>query len=299
MRCVWVCVAAAVAAALAIGGPRPSVAAVDAKPEIAEDSNDDESDETADEATAGSKPSLKKRSRGHEDRATSTPDRDAVAEHLLLFSGADLWRNGLFSHSGLFWAYQGLNADGPVLKLLLNGGLYRYRSGLREIAGFQTMGTILPGWRWHRPGLEVTVFAGLDAQHHRYLPDDHGNRLRGTRLGLRSGFDVWYEPLPNAMLTASASLSTLGTSYWTRTAAGWRFFDMIWLGPEVLASGDGTYRQMRIGAHITSLRWSSYEFSAGAGWVTDSDRRDGAYGRFGVIYRPFDRALQRVENVPF
>ena len=79
---------------------------------------------------------------------------------------------------------------------------------------------------------------------------------------MRGGFDLWYEPLRNAMLTASASLSTIGSSYWTRAAAGWRFFDMIWLGPEFLACGDDTYRQLRVGAHVTSLRWSSYEFSA-------------------------------------
>ncbi len=301
MRCVRVCVAAALAAALAVGGPRPSIA--DAKLEAAEDSNkdetDEENDEDADEQPAGSKPKVNTRNGGYKDWATSTPDRDVVAEHLLLFSGADIWRNGLFSHSGLFWAYRGLNADGPVLKMLLNGGLYRYRSDRRDIVGLQTMGTVLPGWRWHWPGLEVTVFAGLDAQDYRYLPDDRGNRLRGTRLGARGGFDAWYEPFANAMVTGSASLSTVGQSYWTRAAAGWRFFDMIWLGPEFVASGDDTYRQLRVGAHITGLRWSSYEFSAGAGWVTDSDRREGVYGRFGMIYRPFDRALQRVENVPF
>jgi hypothetical protein len=131
------------------------------------------------------------------------------------------------------------------LKLLLNGGLYRYRSGRKEIVGVQTMGAFLPGWRWHWPGLEVTVFAGLDAQDHRYLPDDRTNRLRGTRLGVRGGFDVWYEPFQDAMLTASASLSTVGKSFWTRVATGWRFFETIWLGPEVLASGDDRYRQLR------------------------------------------------------
>jgi len=214
-------------------------------------------------------------------------------------AGADIWRNGLFSHSGLLWAYQGLNSDGPVLKLLLNGGLYRYRSGPNEIVGFQTMGSALPGWRWYRPGLEITVFAGLDVQDHRYRPDDPGNRLRGTHVGARGGFDVWYEPLRDGMVTASASLSTVGTSYWARAAAGWRFFDMIWLGPEFLACGDDRYRQLRVGAHVTSFRLSSYEFSAGAGWATDNDQRSGAYGRFGVIYRPFNGAKQDRKPAPF
>jgi len=195
-----------------------------------------------------------------------------AAAHVLFFNGTDIWRNGLFSHAGFLWAYRGLHEDGPVFKLLLNGGLYRYSSGSTEITGRQLMGSAMPGWRWHRPGLEVTVFAGLDVQDHRYRPDDPGNRLRGTHVGARGGFDVWYEPLRDGMVTASASLSTVGKSYWTRAAAGWRFFDAIWLGPEFHACGDDTYRQLRVGAHVTSLRLWSREWSAGLGWVSDSDR---------------------------
>jgi len=224
---------------------------------------------------------------------------EQTAAHVLFFSGADIWRNGLFSHSGLFWAYRGLNADGLVLKLLLNGGLYRYQSGRKQIAGFQAMGAALPGWRWHWRELEVTAFAGLDVQDHRFLPDDRGNRLRGTHLGVRGGFDLWYEPVRDGMLTASVSLSTVGSSYWTRAAAGWRFFDMIWVGPEFLAGGDDRYRQLRVGGHITSFRLSSYEFSVGAGWATDSDQRSGAYGRLGVLYRPYYGASQAENPVPF
>jgi hypothetical protein len=231
-------------------------------------------------------------------RAEADADTGAAA-HLLFFSGADIWRNGAFTHGGFLWSYQGLNQDGPVFKLLLNGGLYRYRSGTTEVTGRQAMGAALPGWRWNRPGFELTVFGGLDVQDHRYLPDDPGNRLRGTHLGARGGFDVWYEPLRDWMVTASASLSTVGKSYWTRAAAGWRFFDMIWLGPEFLGSGDDNYRQLRFGAHVTSFRFSSYEFSVGAGWATDTDQRTGAYGRLGMIYRPFERAAQNEKPVPF
>ena len=108
-------------------------------------------------------------------------------------------------------------------------------------------------------------------QDHTLQPDDPGNRLRGTRAGARGGFDIWYEPMSNAMLTASASLSTVGSSFWTRAAAGWRAFDIVWLGPDFDACGDDSYRQLRFGAHVTSLRMWGYEFSAGAG-VGDGQR---------------------------
>src|SRR5256885_4978575 len=139
------------------------------------------------------------------ERASAETAGDAeTAAHFLFFNGADIWRNGAFTHGGFLWSYQGLNQDGPVFKLLLNGGLYRYRSGDVEITGRQTMVAALPGWRWNRPGLEVTVFAGLDVQDHRYRPDDPGNRLRGTHLGARGGFDVWDEPFQNGLVTGSA-----------------------------------------------------------------------------------------------
>jgi hypothetical protein len=60
---------------------------------------------------------------------------------------------------------------------------------------------------------------------------------------------------------------------------------MIWFGPELLACGDDTYRQLRIGAHVTSLRFWGREWSAGAGFATDSDGRDGAYVRLGILMR--------------
>ena len=59
----------------------------------------------------------------------------ATGAHLLLFSGADVWRNGAFMHGGFLYAFQGLNRDGPVFKFLLNGGLYRFHSAGIEITG--------------------------------------------------------------------------------------------------------------------------------------------------------------------
>jgi len=312
MRGVGVCVAAAVAAVLAFGGPRFSFAQIGKEAAVAEDSKGEEDeacdentdDEECDESTDSKETderSVQQRTHGGRKAApvAANIERDLAPEHILFFSGTEIWRDGLFAHSGLFWAYHGLNGDGPVLKLLLNGGLYRYYSGRREIVGFETMGAVMPGVRKHWPGLELTVFGGLDIQDHRFMPNDPGNRLRGTHLGLRAGFDVWYEPVRNGMLTASASLSTVGNSYWTRAAAGWRFLDMIWLGPEFLASGDERFTELRIGGHLTSFRFSSYEFSLGAGVAADNNGRQGAYGRLGVLYRPFGAYSQPEQSVPF
>ena len=47
----------------------------------------------------------------------------------LLFSGADLWRDGRFMHGGLLWSPGGLDHEGFMLHFMASGGLYRYRSG--------------------------------------------------------------------------------------------------------------------------------------------------------------------------
>ena len=91
-------------------------------------------------------------------------------------------------------------AKGSVLKLMFGGGVYRYTSGALgnvDVRGRQLAAAILPGWRFIRDGFIVTVFAGLDFQNHRLSPDDPTAGLRGSYVGLRTGFELWYEPTPD------------------------------------------------------------------------------------------------------
>jgi hypothetical protein len=219
----------------------------------------------------------------------ATAQDGQAALRFLLFSGADLWRYGGFVYGGMLWSPAGLDQPGFTLKLLTGTGVYRYRAGILdsvEVTGRQALGSILPGWRFKVAGFEITAYAGLDLQDHRADPDDPFARLRGGHTGLRTGADLWYEPFPGAvMLAANLSVSSIGRSYWARAAAGWRLMDRVWLGPEALALGDESYRQVRLGLHATSLKTGRFEWSAGAGWVKDSDDRRGFYGRLGVLTR--------------
>ena len=207
----------------------------------------------------------------------------------LLFSSTDLWREGGFAHSGLLWAPSGLDREGPVLKLMFGGGIYHYVSGAlgnADVRGEQLAATLLPGWHFVRDGFAVTVFLGADVQRHRLTPDDPSAGLRGSYAGARTGFDLWYQPTATTMVAADASVSTVGPSYNVRLAAGWRVLDAFYLGPEVQAFGaDDNYRQFRAGVHVTGFRTGDFEWSAGAGWATDTDHRSGAYGKLGVFTR--------------
>ena len=207
----------------------------------------------------------------------------------LLFSTTDLWRHGGFAHGGVLWVPSGLDQEGPVLKLLFGGGIYHYSSGAlgnTDVRGTEYAAAILPGWRFVRNDFSATVFLGYDFQRHSLRPDDPSAGLRGNYHGARTGFELWYQPTRETMIAADASLSTVGPSYNVRLAAGLRTFDAFYVGPEVQAFGAAdNYHQLRAGLHVTAFRTGDFEWSVGAGWATDTDERNSAYGKLSVWTR--------------
>lgn len=207
----------------------------------------------------------------------------------LLFSTMDLWRHGAFAHDGLVWSPDGVDREGFALKLMLGGGIYRYISGALAntgVSGRLLTATIMPGWRFVRGKFIAALYGGIDWQDHRLSPDDPSAGLRGGYTGLRVNAELWYEPTPSTMVAADGAVSTIGASYNARIALGWRLFDRYYIGPEIqgFAAGDN-YRQFRAGVHITGLKFEVFEWSAAVGWATDSDERDGAYGKLGLLLR--------------
>ena len=206
----------------------------------------------------------------------------------ILFSGADLWRDGRFLYGGLLWSPGGLENEGFTLQVLGSGGIYRYRSGAladATVFGREAETQLLPGWRFKRGRLELKVFAGLDIKHDATSPYDPSNRLQGTSLGMRGAVNLWFEPTPSTMLSADASLTSIATGYTARLAYGWRLADWFYLGPEAQAFACLGYSQYRFGVHLTGMRTGDWEWSAAAGVATDSDRRASPYLRLGVLMR--------------
>ena len=187
------------------------------------------------------------------------------------------------------WTLNGLDHDGLVVKLIFGGGVYRYVSGAlgnTQVTGQQLSAAILPGWRFIRDKLIVTIFAGPEFQSHRLSPDDPSAGLRGQYFGARAAFELWYEPTVTTMIAADASISTIGVSYTARLATGLKLLDLFYCGPEVQAfAADRNYRQYRAGVHVTGLRTADYEWSAGLGWARDTDDRSSVYGKLGMLMR--------------
>jgi hypothetical protein len=223
----------------------------------------------------------------------------AAAQRFMLFTGADMWRNGGFAHAGLLWAFNGLDDDGPVLKLATGGGLYRYHSGAlgnREVTGYKLDAVVLPGWRFRKDNHFITVFAGLDWQRHKLLPDDPATGLRGGYAGLRAAAEWWHQPTTTTMIAGDAAAASIGPSYSGRIAFGWRVFDLFYIGPEMAGfTANGNYRQYRAGLHATGwkfsrfnrtyLEWLNFEWSGGLGLARDSDHRQSVYVRLGLLIK--------------
>jgi hypothetical protein len=230
-------------------------------------------------------------------RPLAAPKQGATGGHvapqdqarILLFATTDIWRQGGFSYGGVLWAPNGLDRDGPVLKLMFGGGLYHYNSGALgniDVAGREFAAMALPGWRFVGDSFVFTAFLGYDFQQHHLSPDDPSAGLRGSYHGLRTGFELWWQPTASTMVAADASVSTIGPGYSVRLATGLRAFDAFYFGPEIHAFGaDDNYRQFRAGIHVTGFRTGLVEWSVGAGWATDSDDHNGAYGKLGVLTR--------------
>lgn len=206
----------------------------------------------------------------------------------LLFSGADLWRDGRFMHGGVLWSPAGLDREGFTLQAVLSGGTYRYQSGALNnawVTGGEEEIQLLPGWRFKRDTLELKVFAGLDIKNDVTVPYDPSNRLHGTSAGVRAAVNLWFEPTPSTMIAADAALTSIATGYAARAAYGWKLNNWFYLGPEAQTFACTGYSQVRLGAHMTGLKTGQFEWSAAAGWSQDSDRRSSPYLRLGVLTR--------------
>jgi len=221
--------------------------------------------------------------------AIEAPDDDlsggARAEQLLLFGGFDLWRNSLSGYGGLQWAASDLNSDGFIVRLFASDGIDRYRTRTATFITDTFRASLLPGWRFKRGAFEFKLFAGLDLEQQTPTPASGAAWLRGITPGLRVAAETWLEPVPEIMLATSFYVTTIGTGYGARGAAGWRLFDQAWIGPELCGSADQFSRQTRLGVHLTGLRIAELEWSVAAGYLADSHHRSGVYARIGMLTR--------------
>lgn len=220
--------------------------------------------------------------------ASSGPDDlvgGATPERFLFYSGFDLWNFGYAGYAGARWAPDSLNSDGFVLSAFVSDGIERFDTPTTCYRTAIFRASILPGWRFKRGNLEVKMFAGPDFEYDVFSPMQAYRLPHRSSVGPRVAVELWWEPTAVTMLSASASVTTIANGYSARVAAGWRVLDAGWVGPEIAMSADRFSEQYRVGAHLTGLQAGAFEWSLAAGYVQDSFRRNGMYGRISVLTR--------------
>jgi hypothetical protein len=205
-------------------------------------------------------------------------------EHFLFYSGFDIWRFGRAGFGGFYAAPEGLDKDGFLVRLFVSDGRERYDTATRRFNTDILRAVVLPGWRVSEGSFELKVFAGLELES-RTLTPGLPAQTSNPRVGAHVAAETWWEPISEMMLTSSLSATTNFNAWSARGAAGWRAFDQVWTGPEMLASGDVFSRQFRIGGHLTGLKLAAFEWSVAAGFVQDNFARNGIYGRVGLLVR--------------
>ncbi len=205
----------------------------------------------------------------------------------LLFSGTDMWRGGAFLYGGLLWSPDELDRDGFTLKTLINGGAYSYNSGAlrQDIDGTLFSAAVLPGWRFSRDGLVVSLYAGGVIQDYRLSPADPGARLHGFYGGGQFAADIWYQPNAMTMAAVSGAIASIGPTGYVRTAFGFRLFEPVFIGPETQLLWCGNFDAIQLGLQVTALRVGTLQWSAASGLALTSDGRSGPYLRLGLNIR--------------
>ena len=206
---------------------------------------------------------------------------------LLIFAGTDFSAFGSFLDGGLLWSPGGLDADGFTFKALLNGGGYTYHSdGLHaSVDGTLLSAAVLPGWRFTRNRVTVTLFAGPTVQNYQLTPFDPGSRLHGFYVGALVAADIWYQPSSATMIALNGAVASVGPTGSLRGAFGVRLFGQAYVGPEAQELWCGDYDEVRLGAQATVLHVGASDWAAAAGWSMTSDQRSGPYLRLGIDAR--------------
>ena len=124
----------------------------------------------------------------------------------------------------------------------------------------------LLGYQWVRDGIVVAAFAGPEIDIEQ-LSDRAVPRVRDPHAGARVHGEIWAHPTANTLLTATVIAGTARTAHlWGRASAGYALWDRVFVGPEAAVYATDTYRELRLGGHVTGLTFGALRLPLSARW---------------------------------
>ena len=134
------------------------------------------------------------------------------------------------------------------------------------------------GYQWILDRVFVAGFIGPEVDAQQPITLGEIPRLSHPRLGLRLQGELWAHPTENTLLAATVVAGTARGHLWGRTAFGYRIWNDVFIGPEASLSLTETYREWRVGAHVTGLQLGRFTHGFSGGWRGEDDSpHHGAY----------------------
>ncbi|MGO4406064.1 cellulose biosynthesis protein BcsS [Bosea sp. RAF48] len=171
----------------------------------------------------------------------------------------------------------GLAESGFRLFLKAGGSQEQTRRQPPHGTTYKAESQALLGYEWRIGDSFFALYAGSDVESEQSV-ETFGPSMITTRYGARLQADLWAMPADGMMLQANAYVSSVNHRLWGRLAPGWQMPTGFYVGPEVEAYREQDYRKLRLGLHLTGLRFLNLEWRLSGGWQRTSDRPSNAYG---------------------
>ncbi|HEV7261092.1 MAG TPA: cellulose biosynthesis protein BcsS [Bosea sp. (in: a-proteobacteria)] len=207
----------------------------------------------------------------------------------VIFGSLEAGPTKTFAAIGVKKALTGGLASSGFRALLKVGGSQE-QTGTRRPHGtaYKSEAQVLIGYEWRIGDTFLSLYAGPDYESE--LRDEPLVTVVTHRYGARLHGDLWMTPTPDTMLHASAYVSTIDGRVWGRVAPGWLLPQNLaqrglYLGPEVEAYRESDYSKLRLGLHLTGLRFLGLSWRISGGWQSTSDRPSEAYATLGLHWQ--------------
>lgn len=194
----------------------------------------------------------------------------------VLFGSLDAGRS-VFATAGVKRALTGpLDRSGFVAIETSGMGLTRERYAPTPGVGVTRITTetaSLIGYQWAGDGIYASLYAGPELHHEQLTIAAAAQRWSKPRIGLRALGELWANPTRDTLLTATVQAGSTRGSLFGRVSAGYRLWRNLYVGPEATVYVTHTYRETKLGAHVTGLELGILHVRFSGGLQTQDDRR--------------------------
>lgn len=136
--------------------------------------------------------------------------------------------------------------------------------------------SLLVGGQWAVPGGVFTAAIGPGVARRQQAEPTGAPRWLATGYGPVALAELWVHPRADLLVAGTLVASGAGENLWARAAFGTRAIGEAFVGPEATLYTDATYRELRLGVHLTGVKIGDLSLRLSGG-VAFHERRRSPY----------------------